>query len=79
MVLSYFNINGVPSKLYRTENPYATVLVIHGFDGNKDNGDAFSFSPMKYPFFLLQCHNLFLYFLHKLCIAIDKIFVISYN
>lgn len=38
MNISYFDINGVPSKLFHAENAHGTVLAIHGFGGSKNSG-----------------------------------------
>ena len=37
MTVSYIDINGVPSKLFRAENAHATVLAVHGFGGSKES------------------------------------------
>lgn len=38
MNITYFDINGVPSKLFHAENAHGTVLAIHGFGGSKNSG-----------------------------------------
>lgn len=37
MTVSYIDINGVPAKLFRTENAHSTVLAVHGFGGSKES------------------------------------------
>ncbi len=37
MITEYFDISGIPAKLYRAENAIGTVLAVHGFAGSKES------------------------------------------